>query len=444
MANEADKVLNDFLSRLQKKSYIRKGLAISALMLMCGILGYVVFDIVPRQYHFKITGGDILTNRHYLAKVIQQEIEPKGVSLEILPTSGSKQAFDEVVNRKLSFAFIQGGLDLQSPDVVHVATIAPELLHFLVSKEVNSISDLKGKRINMGSKNGGTRIVAKDVLRFSNLIEGADYVESNITNEDLLTFHADRMPDAIVMSSFAPAPMADYLIKKHGYRLLEIPFPSSLALRLGWVADSQILAYTYNVHPAVPERDIKTVGVNLYLIAHKDVGSRAVFKVLETLYGPDIQRQLRIKLYEENILTSAVYPIAEGTLLFLDRHNPFFSNENLDQVKAIFAVLLSLGSTLLVIIKWFRGDSIEPVEALTDDTCYLEFISQVLTIDADISEAQQNGEIPLPLRQDMLHNLTTIKSKALQKLANAQLSNTHLPQYLLLAIRDTRARIENA
>jgi hypothetical protein len=73
---------------------------------------------------------------------------------------------------------------------------------------------------------------------------------------------------------------------------------------------------------------------------------------------------------------------------------------------------------------------------------YIEFINQVLVIDTQISEEQQKGEITQLLRQKILQNLTEIKSQALQKLADAELNNVQLPQHLLLAIGDTRSRIE--
>ncbi|MCE3253647.1 MAG: hypothetical protein K0Q67_2667 [Cellvibrio sp.] len=442
MANEADKAINRLLTKVQRNSTLRNGLAIFIVLMLCGILGYFLSEFVPHHYNLKISGGGLLTNRHYLAKAMQEEGSDKGVFLEIKPTDGSELAFEQVAKGELDFAFIQGGLNLYSPNIVHVATVAPELLHFLVRENINNIADLKGKRINLGSKRGGTRIIAKEVLQFSNLKEGVDYVESNIENENLLSFHSMRLPDVIVMSSFVPANMADYLIKKHKYHLLEIPFPSSLALRLGWVADSQILAYMYSVEPAVPERNIKTVGVNLYLIAHKDVDPGAVFKILETLFSPEVGRRLKIEMDEKNILTSANYPLSKGTELYLDRQNPFFSNEKLDQIKAIFAVVLSLASTFLIIVKWFRGESIDSDATPTDDKLYIEFINQVLVIDTQISEEQQKGEITQLLRQKFLQNLTEIKSQALQKLADAELNNVQLPQHLLLAIGDTRSRIE--
>jgi TRAP-type uncharacterized transport system substrate-binding protein len=444
MANEADKVLTDFLNRLQKNAQVRKGLALALLLVLSGIAGYFIYEILPRNYAYTITGGDILSNRHYLAKSLQEEVADNGVALEIKPSSGSQEALAQVAAGKLDFAFIQGGLDLPYPNVVHVATVAPELLHFLVRPGIKDISDLRGKRVNLGSKKGGTRIIARQVLEFSGLQEGIDYVESNISTEELLSMRAERMPEAIVITSFAPSDVADYIIKQRGYRLLEIPFPSSLSLRLGWVADSKILAYMYNVQPAVPDHDIKTIGVNLHLVANKNVEPRAVFKVLESLFNPDLEVRLKIKLDENQILTSASYPLAEGTRIFMERKNPFFSNATLDKIKALFGVLLSVGSTLLVIFKWFKGEPIEPEKPPTDDQAFLGYIGQVTTLDHALNERASQGNLTANDVTDFGVTLSAIKKQALDRLSKARFDNAQLPNNLLLAIADTRARLDSA
>lgn len=443
MANEANKILNAYLKRLQQNAAVRKTLAVCILLILSGIAGYFVYEVLPRQYAFNITGGNILSNRHYLAKVMQEEISHNGVALEIQPTSGSQEALEMVSKGKLDFAFIQGGLDLPYPNVVHVATVAPELLHFLVRKDIKDIADLRGKRINLGTKQGGTRIIAKEVLDFSGLQEGMDYVESNLNNEELLSLHTDRLPDVVVMASFAPADMADYLVKERGYHLIEIPFPSSLALRLGWVADSKILAYMYSVEPPVPNRDIKTVGVNLHLVANKNVDARAVFKLLETLYSPDLEVRLKIKIDEKNILASASYPLAEGTKLYLNRNNPLFSNETLDKIKAMFGLILSIGSTLLVIVKWFKGEPIEPEALATDDTIFINYIEQVLGIEREFNLCVRQGALNSDIRETLLQQLSSIKAQAIGKLSKANFNNPQLPQNLLLVISDTRRRLEH-
>lgn len=439
MGEEANKILNDILKRMQRNVIIRTSLAVIILMLMSGIAGFFIYEILPREYSNSITGGNILSNRHYLAKALQEEVAHNHVALEIKPTSGSQEALELVSQGKLDFAFIQGGLDLPYPNVVHVATVAPELLHFLVKSDIGEIGQLRGKRINLGSKKGGTRIIAKEVLNFSGLQEGIDYVESNIATEDLLSLKAERMPDAIVITSFAPADMADYLVKERGYKLLEIPFPSSLALRLGWVADSKILAYMYSVEPPVPSRDIKTVGVNLHLVANKNVDARAVYRMLETLFSPDLEVRLKIKIDESNILTSASYPLAEGTKLYLDRNNPLFSNETLDKIKALFGLILSIGSTLLVIIKWFRGEPIEPEAPATNDAEFIGYINQVLAIEQHFYESPDKANT-----LDHLRELSAIKIKAMAELGQASFKNPQLPQHLLSLISDTSRRLEHA
>lgn len=443
MANEANKILDAYLKRLQQNAAVRKSLAICILLILSGIAGFFIFEILPRQYALNITGGNILSNRHYLAKVMQEEIAHSGVALEVKPTSGSQEALEMVSQGKLDFAFIQGGLDLPYPNIVHVATVAPELLHFLVRSDIKDIADLRGKRINLGTRQGGTRIIAKQVLEFSGLQEGMDYVESNLNNEDLLSLHTDRLPDAIVMASFAPADMADYLVKERNYHLIEIPFPSSLALRLGWVADSKILAYMYSVEPPVPNRDIKTVGVNLHLVANKNVDARAVFKLLESLYSPDLEVRLKIKIDEKNILASASYPLAEGTKLYLNRNNPFFSNETLDKIKALFGLILSVGSTLLVIVKWFKGEPIEPAAPPTDDKIFMSYLEQVVGIEREFNLCMHQGAINTDIREKLLQQLSSIKALAISRLSNANLNNPQLPQNLLLVINDTRSRLEH-
>lgn len=443
MSNEANKILSDFLNRIQKNATIRKSLAMLILFALMGVVCYFIYEIIPRHYNQSITGGDILSNRHYLTRNIQEQATASGLSLEIKPTNGSREALTLVDEGKLDFAFIQGGLELQFPNVVHVATVAPELLHVLVRPEIKDIASLKGKRINLGSKKGGTRIVTKQILSFSGLTEGVDYVETNIPIEELLSMDVERMPEAVVITSFAPSDIVDYLVKEKNYALLEIPFPASLSLRLGWVADSKILAYTYNVAPPVPAKDIKTIGVNLHLVANKNVDPRAVFKVLESLYSPDLEVRLKIKMDENQILVASGYPLAAGTKMYLNRNNPLFSGEMVDQIKALFGLVLSVGSTLLVIFKWFKGEPIEPDRPATNDKQFLDYIERVLQVERDFTGLDRTQNTFNQNVMTLQLTLSAIKAEALEKLDGVNFDNPQLPQHLLMAITDTRTRISS-
>lgn len=456
MANEADKVLASFLKKIQQNAKIRKVLAVALLFLLLGIAAYFVYQILPRNYAITITGGDILSNRHYLAKTLQEEVASNGVSVELIPTSGSQEALAMIQDGKLDMAFIQGGLDVPYTNVRHVATVAPELLHFLIKRPLrpnatsnalnqkqnyaetkNDVAILRGKRINLGTKKGGTRIIAKQVLAYSGLEEGIDYVESNIPTEELMSMRVERLPDAIVITSFVPSDVVDYLVKQRDYDLLELPFPASLALRLGWVADTRILAYMYNVTPAVPTRDIKTVGVNLHLVANKNVDPRAIYKVLESLFSPALEVRLKIKIDEKDMLIPSGYELSEGSKVFMDRKTPLFSNATLDKIKSLFGLILSVGSTLLVIFKWFRGDA-EPTPPPTEDKFFTNCLERILALEKEYLVLQAQAALTREIIQTFQDKISAINIEALARLPNARFDNPQLPNHLLMAIRDAR------
>ncbi len=442
MANEARGILNDWLTRMQRNDRLRRALAILAILGLLGIAMHYVYEVLPRTYALKITGGDILGNRHYLAGTLRDDIVPLGVRLDVLPTDGSQEALSLVSQGKLDFALIQGGLELPYPNVSHVANLAPELLHFLVSPDVKDIAGMRGKRINLGSKRGGTRVIAKQLLEFSGMRDGVDYVETNLSTEDLLALRKDRVPEVIVITSFAPSNVADYIVKQYGYSLLEIPFPNALALRQGWVADTKVMAYMYSVQPPVPPRDVRTVGVNLQLVANSNLDPRAVFKVLEGVYSPDLQMHLKMKFDEDKILESSSYPLSAGTRMFMDRKNPFLSQATLKKVEALFGLVLSVASTLIVVFKWFKGAPPEVVKPETDDAFFVVLIERVLAVDAAVDAVPDDPPPPSQLAA-WQKELSDIKATAMRRLtANGLLANANLVPQLFSAITDSRARLD--
>ncbi len=444
MANDAEKVLSNLLKKIQKNAKVRGGLAIAVVILLLGIAASFLYDILPRQYALTITGGEILSNRHHLAKSLQEEAADYGVSLNVVPTTGSQEALELLEAGKLDLAFIEGGLRNNYPHVVHVATIAPELFHFLVRPDIKDISELHGRLIDLGSKNGATRINAQQVLEFSGLVDGIDYVESNFSSEELVAMHAERLPDAVVIASFAPSDIAEYLVKQRGYDILEIPFPPSLGMRLGWVVESKILAYMYNVKPPVPARDIRTVGVNLHLVARNDVDPRAVFKVLESLFSHDLEGRLKMKFEESRLTIPSGFDMSEGTKQYLARNNPLLSSQTFDKIKSLFGLLLSIASTVMVIFKWFRGESDEPERPVTGDRTFLEFLGQVAGVENEFDEFRSQGRLTSDAVHGLQARLSAIKTDALALMTTTKLDDNHLPHSLLLAIANTRARIDNA
>ena len=444
MSDEAHQLLQKFLRTLQRHQKVRTGLAVALVVGLLGVASSFLYDALPHNYQVSITGGEMLSSRHFIARILQREAAENGVALRVVPMSGSREALNALNAGKLDMAFIQDGLGTHYPNVRHVAYVSSEPLQLLVRPEIKDMAGLRNKLINLGSRVGGTRTITKEVLQFSGLNDGIEYVESNFSTEELLHMKIAELPDAIAIIAFAPSDIADFLVKERGYSLLEIPFPESLALRYGWVADSKILAYTYSVGPPVPARDITTVGINLHLVANKDVDPRAIFHVLESLYSPSVGMGANLKIDESRLETASGYELSEGSKLFLERKNPLLTSETWDQVQAMFGVALSVLSSLLVAYRWFRGETHD--EPSSDDPAYIAWIGEVAEIEQQFDVAAQSSVRPMAwdFTNGLQLRLSAIKAAALGKLGTAHLDNALLPQALLLAIADARARISQA
>jgi len=351
---DPEKFFEEKLELLRTSRKIQKRIILIVIFLLLGLAAKFAYELLPRHYNLSLAGGGLLSNRHHLAKILSDEAgKYHNLSIRVTPTNGSIQAMELVEEGKLDLALIQGGLDANYENIRHVATISPELIHVLVKPGINSIADIRGKTVNMGSLVGGTRIVAKQIFTISGLKNGIDYNETNFSERDLIEMRPERLPDVIILISYAPSDVAEIMVKKHGYDLMEIPFPPSLAIRLGWVADAKILGYMYSIVPPVPAKDIQVIGVNLHLIANKNVDPRAVAAVIETLYGPHVANRFGQKIPESNLLLPSGFPLSSGTQLYLSRKEPLLTDALIEKLKAIFGLMMTLGSTLLVVIKWF-------------------------------------------------------------------------------------------
>ena len=160
--------------RWRERSGPARLFAVAALPGLAGIAVYSLVQLLPRRDTLTISGTDITSNSHLFAKALQDAAADNGVALVLRPAGGSQEALAQVAAGQLDLAFIQGGLVPPSTNVVHVATVASELLHFLVRPGIDGIDGLRGHCVNLNTRKGGTRVVVRQVLAFAGLREGID------------------------------------------------------------------------------------------------------------------------------------------------------------------------------------------------------------------------------------------------------------------------------
>jgi TRAP-type uncharacterized transport system substrate-binding protein len=401
-----------------------------------------------RAYRLRLTAGNALGMRHRLALRLQNEVAPRNLALEVVPSPGSDESLDWVNGRKVNLALVQGGLSgAGRPDVRQVAALHIEPMHLAVKKELFrdasvSLSALAGKTVDLGEVGSGTHALATAVLEFVGLrprdrdpVRG--YTPLNLDRQHLFAEQdAGRLPDAVFLVSSLPSSTIRYLVTRHGYHLVPLPFAEALALEsflmteednpagsahgrvvLGRVQATTIPAYTYGVEPAVPEKALPTLGTRLLLVAHKDVPSRAAYQLVEATYAAEFGRLVHPPLDAKLMELPPEFPWHAGSVLYQQRNTPLLSGEVMDAAHKGMAILAAAASGLFVLWQWVRLRG-----RAARDQGFNHYLHQVTRIEEKALEAERGQRLAAPDLLALRDQLCLLKTQALDAFAQEELA----------------------
>jgi TRAP transporter TAXI family solute receptor len=163
-----------------------------------------------------------------------------------------------------------------------LAAIYPNYIHFIASADsgINSLADLKGKRVSVGAPKSGTELNSRDILKAVGMsykdfakVEYLGYSES----VELLK---NRQLDATLLSSgLGVAAVRDLAT---AVKIKLIPIPAEVVAKIGEAAytTGTIPANTYNGQTA----DVPAITVQNYLVTHEGVPTETVYKMTKTMF----------------------------------------------------------------------------------------------------------------------------------------------------------------
>jgi uncharacterized protein len=202
-----------------------------------------------------------------------------------------------------------------------IASLFPESLHVVVraAGPIQTLADLKGRRISLGQTGSGTLADARIVLAASGLTEqdlSSEYLRSGTAAADL----ADGSLDGFFLIGGVPIPAVRVLAAIMPIRLLPIPDDvlSKMQEKYGPYVRSIIPAETYpGVGVATP-----TVGFHALWIVSADASDDLIFAITKALWNKATQRLLDthdpigrdVRL--EHALDGLTVPLHPGALRF--------------------------------------------------------------------------------------------------------------------------------
>jgi TRAP-type uncharacterized transport system substrate-binding protein len=401
-----------------------------------------------RTYHLSMTAGNPLGMRHNLARMLRAEALSHGIQLELHGTKGSDDALDQVDRHDLDVALVQGGLQKKGwSHVRQVATLHVEPLHLLVKKELFEkvsahLAALDGKTVNLSEAGSGTHDLAVEVLAFVGLHprgagRSGGYIPMALSRQQLYaTKDAARLPDAFFLVVSLPSPAVKYLVGRHGYRLVTLPFGEAFGLGAltgapasgergdgpqvdkGHIYPVSIPAFTYGVDPPEPPAALPTLGTRLLLVAHEDVDPHAVRELVQaTLAGKVGKLDQAAKL----MTLPPEFPWHEGARLYQKHNRPLLSGDVVDWARKGFTIFAAAVSGLFVLWQWRKQSDQGRKDAAFNH--YLHQVTRIEELAAEIEHGGPGGTAALFALRDRLAQL---KSEALLRFAEGELTGKEL------------------
>ena len=438
-------------------------LAIAMGLLATGVTFWFRSSTQTRPITLRMTAGDGSGLRHRLASEFAIEALKSGIQIDIEPTEGSEAAMEKLGNGKFDIALIQGGLTI-NPDspIRQITALHIEPLHLLVKSDLQrdvsakGLSQLAGRRINLGAIGSGTHSLATAVLQFAGLHANAEkgsssYQPNSLNYAELLKSEAAELPDAVFTVSTLPSPIVDFLTDQHDFRLVPIPFGEAFSLEafldLGTspavgsvdkrhVYSTTIPAFTYRVEPASPPEQLRTIGTRLLLVAHRRVSSDQVKRLLESLYGSSFIQLERPAIEASLLDLPPEFPWHDGAELYRQRNKPIIAGDAVDYLEKVLAIAATIAGGTFFLIQWYLRSNRRSREA-----SFASYMERVIQIENESMQNELAAQLDLATLIRLQRELAVLKSDAVSKFAAGKLEGEGLIHGFLALVNDARNQL---
>jgi hypothetical protein len=242
-------------------------------------------------------------------------------------------------------------------------------------------------------------------------------------------------------------------VARHGFRLVELPFHEafvlgaidreldrdtpSVAAKLKidrqHVFAAQIPAFTYEVEPGVPPKPLATIGTRMLVIAHKDVASEAIQRILDLVFAPTFSQMIHQTINKKSIEQAPEMPWHDGMLEYQKRNAPVIAGDVLDLVEKEISIFGALIGGVFFLAQWVRRRYMR-----RRDRGFQSYILPVNSIEREAMTLERGATLDLGTLLELQERLSELKSEALRKFAAGELEGEELMSGFLTHVDNTR------
>ncbi len=230
--------------------------------------------------HIGIAAGSPGGMYHQLASQISSNLESTtGNHPTVFVTDGSKENMERLLDRRVDLALLQGTA-VRSGRVGVVAPMYFEAMHWMVRADIpiEKISDLRGRRVAVGTIESGTRQAVSILLEYSSM----NFSDFEALPLDLPDVKTDATIDAAFAVIKVGHPRIKELLANGAFKLMPVADVQLISLDEPTVRPFEITPADYQ---GLVTSSLQTIGTPAFLTARMDASSRLVEECLKAIYA---------------------------------------------------------------------------------------------------------------------------------------------------------------
>lgn len=253
------------------------------------ILFWLLIDPAPPG-SMRIATGSAGGFYERLGRSVAKRVEHAGVKIELIRSKGSVDNIGRLTGKTpVDVAFVQGGVDTNSQGqkarkgaLSTIASIAIEPLWlFTKNSEIQSLSDLRDRRIAAGPHGSGTRDLLVDILKLAKLIDHVDLVPLSGA-----AAVAALKKQEVDVAAFVTAPDAKWvrqLVATSEVKLVSLKEASALARILPFATTITLPAGILDLAALKPSAEVQLVAVSTNMVVQDSLHPALKSLLLQTV-----------------------------------------------------------------------------------------------------------------------------------------------------------------
>ena len=409
--------------------FVAFGPMLLVLLIIVGAAYYLV-DPAPDRV-IEISTGQSDSSYQRFAKQYAVELAKNKVTLHINPSQGSQENLQKISDpdSDIQVGFVRSGSTeaqmAEDKGLVSLGSLfyEPIWIFYHSKKEFDTISQFKGKRVNLGSEGNGMHHMFSQILSVNNM-QDADVQIQRLEDAEATKAFLNNKIDALVFSTASDSPLVQQLLQTPDVRLFDFVQAEAYTRRFTFLSSVVLPRGIVDIGRDIPARDYHLIAPTATLVAHESLHPALMGLLLQAAYKIHSkadwfsdQGEFPSDKYTEIPVAPEAEKFYKNGPPMLQRYMSFWMANFFDRM---WVVLITAGALLLPLSKvipplyvwrirsriyrWYGQLRIteQLIDEVGEDSPLHTLQKQLQHLD-DIEEKVNNTSLPLSYMEELYH-----------------------------------------